>query len=118
MFGEYNDDSYLVYDESARVESVAKHTTFSAKSDPNAIPLSIPMSKDNGLVIAQETSVTTQYLTDMSNDEATLLRLYPNQPQRLVVTIYAEGWDRDMNNNINYANFSLNLVFGGRYAPL
>jgi hypothetical protein len=36
----------------------------------------------------------------------------------MVVTAYAEGWDRDTTNAINFANFSLNLVFGGIYAPL
>ncbi len=118
MFGEYNSDEFLVYDESARVNNIDKHTTFNALSAPGVQPLSIPLSKANGLEIAKETSVSTSYLTDFNNQNAVLLRLYPNLPQRMVVTVYAEGWDRDMHNDINYAAFALNLVFGGRYAPL
>lgn len=118
MFGEYNGDEYLIYDESARVDSVTNHSSFNAKTFPGIAPLSIPLSKQNGLVIAQENSATTDWLSDTNNPDAALLRLYPNEPQRLVVTVYAEGWDRDTTNDIHYANFALNLVFGGRYAPL
>jgi hypothetical protein len=118
MFGEYNSDDYLIYDESARVSSVTKHSAFEALTAPGIEPLSIPLSKQNGLVIAKEQSVTTSFMTDFSNPDAALLRLYPNEPQRLVVSIYAEGWDHDTTNDINLSSFLLNLVFGGRYAPL
>ncbi|MFA5235473.1 MAG: hypothetical protein WC399_01265 [Bacilli bacterium] len=118
MFGEYNADAYLVYDESARTVAVTEFSSFAANTAEEAIPLSIPMSKQNGLVIQRESSVTKHYLTDQTNPDAALMRLYPNEPQRMVVTAYAEGWDRDTTNAINFANFSLNLVFGGIYAPL
>jgi hypothetical protein len=118
MFGEYNDDAYLVYDESARAENVTHFSAFAANTALDAIPLSLPMSKASGLVIQRETSVTKHHLTDQSNPDAAFMHLYPNEPQRMVVTTYAEGWDRDATNAINHANFSLNLAFGGFYAPL
>ncbi len=118
LFGEYNDDAYLVYDESARATGVTEFSSFAANTALEATPLSIPLSKQNGLIIQRETSVTKHYLTDQTNPDAVLMRLYPNQPQRMVVTVYAEGWDRDTTNDINQAHFSLNLVFGGTYAPL
>lgn len=118
MFGEYNSDDYLVYDESARSTTIDRHSSFEALTAPGVEPLSIPLSKQNGLVITKEQSVTTAFLTDFNNPAAALLRLYPNEPQRLVVSIYAEGWDRDTTNDINLSSFLVNLVFGGRYAPL
>ena len=118
MFGEYNGDQYLVYDESARINEVSKYSSFVAETAPEAIPLSIPMSKQNGLVIAKEASYTTAALTNSQNPDNYLLRLYPNEPQRLVVSVYIEGWDIDANNDIIYASFIANIAFGGIYAPL
>ncbi len=118
MFGQYNGDEHLIYDESARVNSVSKNTSFNSVTAPGVSPLSIPLSKANGLVIATEPSVSKAFLTDTSNPDAVLLKLYPNEAQRLVVTVYAEGWDRDTTNAIHFASFAMNLAFGGRYAPL
>jgi hypothetical protein len=65
---------------------VTEFSSFAANTALEATPLSIPLSKQNGLIIQRETSVTKHYLTDQTNPDAALMRLYPNQPQRMVVT--------------------------------
>lgn len=114
MFGEYNSDDFLVYNEEARVTSVDKYNSFSALTHPMAVPLNIEASEANGLVIAKETTYTTAELVDQNLSANRLVHLRPNRPTRMVVSIYAEGWDLDATTETQYASFLLNLVLTGK----
>lgn len=114
MFGEYNGDEFLVYNEEARVTNVETYNSFSALTNPLATPLNIPASEANGLVIAQEQTFTTAMMIDQSNVNHRLVHLRPNRPTRMVVSIYAEGWDHDAVTETQFASFLLNLKLTGK----
>lgn len=114
MFGEYNSDEFLVYNEEARSTEVDHFTSFNALSNPNVLPLNIPASEANGLVIARETTYTLSQLSNQGISTNRLVNLRANRPTRMVVSVYAEGWDLDTNSDSQFASFLLQLKLTGR----
>jgi len=115
MFGEYNDPSKIIYSEGARSSAEKPLTSFNASTASGVNPLDLDASIDNGLVIAHENSKTTATLSNQTLDSSALAYLPEYTPVRLVVTVYAEGWDLDNTNLIQDASFLLNLTLTGRF---
>ncbi len=115
MFGEIDDPSKLIYSESGRASAEEPLTTFNASTYESVLPIDLEASLNNGLILGQETSHTTAELANKSNLENALVYLPEYTPVRVVVSVYAEGWDRDNNDFVERANFLLSLKLTGRY---
>ncbi|MCX5775688.1 MAG: hypothetical protein NTV44_04955 [Firmicutes bacterium] len=115
MFGEYNDASKLVYSETSRASAEKPFTSFNASTAKDVNPLDLETSIENGLVVVHEDSKTTATLADQTLNSSALAYLPEYTPTRLVVTVYAEGWDLDNTNLIQDASFLLNLTLTGRF---
>jgi len=115
MFGEYDDPSKIIYSENARSTAENPLTSFNASTAANVNPLDLEASIENGLSVAHENSKTTATLSDQTIDSSALAYLPEYVPVRLVVTVYAEGWDLDNTNLIQDASFLLNLTLTGRF---
>jgi hypothetical protein len=122
LYGEYNHDATLVYDEEARSSSYGDgHDCFHALSDKDAIPLDIAKSEsEGGLVIKKEETYT---LTDLEHDETTTKIGHPlaycpiGVPTRVILTVYVEGWDYDAIEKASYGAFDLTLSFSAFNMP-
>lgn len=115
LFGEVDDPSKIVYSESGRATALDPLTTFNASTYTSVSPIDMDASIANGLVMGQETSKTTGELANKELLESALAYLPENIPVRVVITVYAEGWDRDNNDFVERANFILSLKLTGRY---
>jgi hypothetical protein len=117
MYGEYNRDSAtLYYDEEARVNDITGEAScFNAKTADGVAPLDIPKSvKEGNLQIKTEETYPLSALTP--DEEGQDLRhplLYCplNEPVRLVVSVYVEGWDYDTISSVASGYFNLDLKF-------
>jgi hypothetical protein len=126
LFGEYNSDTAkLVYDEAGRVNTVSGEiTAFNAKTSPKVTePLDLAKSaSEGGLVIAHEKTYTLTELSEMNVNTGDPIRplcyIKAGSYQRVVVSIYLEGWDPDMNDSISGAQFNLSLAFSGYLKPM
>ncbi len=68
-------------------------------------------------LIAHEQSYSLQELNVFAETKHPLLFVPANSTRRMVMSIYAEGWDKDCTNAVEFASFATNVVFTGRYAP-
>jgi hypothetical protein len=117
MFGEYNrDEATLYYDEEARVSDITGEAScFNAKTADGVAALDVPKSiKEGNLKIATE---KTYSLSELTPDEEGQSLKHPllyaplNEPTRLVVTVYVEGWDYDTISSVASGYFNLDLKF-------
>ncbi len=115
MFGEIDDPSKIVFSENGRATAEEPLTTFNASTYESVMPIDLQASLDNGLVIGHETSLTTAELANQELLDNAIAYLPEYTPIRVVVSIYAEGWDRDNNDFVERANFLLSLKLTGRY---
>lgn len=123
LYGEYNADAVLQYDESARVSTLSGTAScFNALSDPQAQCLNLAKSTSvGGLKIATEKSYTLSALEGPDNGTGSHWKegLHPiaycpaYEETRVVVSLYAEGWDRDAVDSINKSVYDLKLAFAG-----
>jgi hypothetical protein len=117
MFGEYNKGSAsLIYDDEARINDIAGEAScFNAKTADGVAALDVPKSiKEGNLKIATE---KTYSLSELTPDEEGQSLKHPllyaplNEPTRLVVTVYVEGWDYDTISSVASGYFNLDLKF-------
>lgn len=125
MFGDYNyDTAKLVYNEAGRVNTVSGEiTAFNAKTSPKVTdPLNIQDSiATGGLVIQHEKTYTLSELSAMNSAGdpiRPLCYITAQTYQRVVISIYLEGWDPDMNDSISGAQFNISLAFSGYLKPM
>jgi len=125
LFGDYNHETAkLVYNEAGRVNTVSGEiTAFNAKTSPKVTdPLNIQDSIDTGgLVIQHEKTYTLSELSAMNSAGDPIRPLCYIQAgtyQRVVVSIYLEGWDPEMNDSISGAQFNISLAFSGYLKPM
>lgn len=72
---------------------------------------------DSKGLIAHEKTYTLKELDLDADDKHPLLFIPAGSTRRMVMSIYAEGWDKDCTNAVEFASFATNVVFSGRYAP-
>lgn len=115
LYGEY-DVNALKYvaplNESTPME-LSERTTFNAHH-PSGVQL---VDMDVDYKIAKENSVPLDSLKYYEEDplkaSRPIVSLKANEKKRLVVSLYVEGWDKDMTDAIKDAAFNINLSFLG-----
>ena len=104
FFGEYNDESLLVYDEPSSEDSelIGRASEFNAKHKKGAYTVNLEISIENGFIPKKENSLTLKeadITTDEGKDTGIRIPLKAYEPKKIVLSMYLEGWDRD---NIGY----------------
>ncbi len=116
FFGEYNDESKLVYSDPLINDSVlvGRVDKFNAKHRKESRIVDIEASEANGLVRGKEKSLTLKE-ADISTDEGyndgIRIKLKAFEKKKIVLSMYLEGWDKD---NIGYTEkgqFTANIQF-------
>jgi hypothetical protein len=116
LYGDYNKNgASLIYDTQSRVTSLsAPATAFNALTSPDAQSLNLARSLSEGnLIIQHEVTHTLSELTNQDETKYPIVYIPADQNKRVVISIYLEGWDRDMVDSIGNAHFNLNLCFTG-----
>ena len=117
LYGEYEGEP--VFGEPLSEETINPDGT---KSKKGSRPLLEEESAQNGLTIAKEESKTLEELTNPGTTStvsaAPIARLSANVPERTVITIYLEGWDKEVNDLVEDGSFSLKLEFNALLLPL
>lgn len=127
VYGEYDPNSTLIYDSPSETDSSlsGRATCFNAIHKAGIERFNLEKSKQAGLSFKEEKTYT---LEEMSISKETgqydpetmrpIALLKREQPTRVVVTIYLEGWDYDVTEAIGNGSFTLGLSFRGLAAPI
>ena len=104
FFGEYNDESLLVYNppQSSDSELVGRLSEFNSKHRKGVRTVNLEESIENGFIPKKENSLTlaqADITTDEGKDTGIRIPLKAYEPKKIVLSMYLEGWDRD---NIGY----------------
>ncbi len=123
LYGEYNSDAELIYSEAAFVNELSeKETCFNALSMPGTQALDIEKSiEESNLTIKEEETYTLVDLASIGTNtlpNMPLCSVHANSTQRMVITIYIEGWDLDCTEDVASSVFDVNLSFSGVLAPI
>lgn len=108
VYGEINDYDKVVYDNPNPSDVLAEGelTCFNANKAQGTRSFNLEESLNNGLEIAKENSIT--------NDEFETkiqIPLVAQEPTKIVLSIYLEGWDLDNTNLVQQASFLAGLKF-------
>jgi len=101
VYGDVTNRDKLVYDESAGSEPVIKGT----KHKEGVRVFNLEKSIANGAEIAYEQSSGFDTIQD-----DLVIHLEAKTPKRIVLSIFAEGWDKYNSNLLMYASFNLKLT--------
>lgn len=113
LYGEYNynDSQIKYYDVNPQQTTPSQFTSFDALTAKGVKAIDFDSSiNQGGLVMNKETSYSLVELQNMD-----LLHLESEVPERMVISIYIEGWDRQTVDAVASSNFNVNLVFGANY---
>jgi len=110
LFGECSNKDKIVY--GGDIDKTLD--VFNGNTREGVSPLNLKESISNGLEFASESTFT---LNQLGLDDGTnpLLYIPAKTEQRLVVTIYLEGWDAQATNAIGYSTLNIKLAFNGLY---
>ncbi len=109
LYGEYQNSDKLLYGSNNfnAGGEINKTTTFSAMTKTNVNHIDLNRSILNGLSVAEEDSISSSELKEMRH----LFLLKGNEPYRVVLSIYLEGWDLDNTSLAMYGAFNASLTF-------
>lgn len=117
-FGEYNNESKLIYDtsldEDTPLSLSGRVTKFNAKHRKGTRVVNIEQSEANGFIRGKENSLTlneADITTDEGKDSGIRIKLDAFEKKKVVLSMYLEGWDKD---NIGYTEkgqFTANIQF-------
>lgn len=116
FFGEYNsaDNPTFIYGDAAAEDSPVNGipSCFTASTKAGVRPLDLSRSiSEGGLKIATEKSyVLSDLVPPKSGLGHPLLYCYADEPKRIVISIYCEGWDLDSIESVGYASFDMSVV--------
>ncbi len=118
IFGDVNDKSLIVYSnlnpgDSETYEFPNKEpSAFNAKHYESAKKFNKTASEANGFVIAKENSLFLDEFDDAHRPFAPLqIPVYKEQPTKIIVSMYIEGWDEISINSTMGTNFEADLKF-------
>ena len=107
VYGDLNDRSKIVYDSPSASSSLTGiPNCFNAEHSETAYRFNLEQSLANGLEIAKE-----QSMTPSQAEEYLGIPVYAEEPSKIVLSIYLEGWDLDNTNQAMYAAFNISLKF-------
>jgi hypothetical protein len=103
FFGEYNDESLLVYEENEfNTEVEGRPSEFNARHRKGTQVVNLEKSIENGFIPKKENSLSL-HEADIANEEGkdkgVRIKLKAFEPKKIVLSMYLEGWDRD---NVGY----------------
>lgn len=105
LYGETSNTDHLAFSNEGRDSIEQSYSVFDANTKAGVSHLDIETSKQNGLVIAKENSLSLEEAKNITFEVAS------GVSKRIVLSIYLEGWDLD-NTNLNmYAHFACGLSF-------
>ena len=115
-FGEYNNESKLIYDESLDEDEPlsGRVDKFNAKHRKGTHVANIELSEANGFVRGVENSLTLKeadITTAEGYENGIRVKLNAFEKKKIVLSMYLEGWDKD---NIGYTEkgqFTANIQF-------
>jgi len=117
VFGEVDNRSNIVYNESARSTTPAEYdNSFQALSESTAMAYDETASLANGMIGRIEDSSTIYTLQDTTNSANAIAFLPGNTDARVSISIYAEGWDKDCTDYVEQSKFLADYVFETQYA--
>lgn len=104
FFGEYNDESLLIYNPASSSDSEleGRATEFNAKHKKGVRTVNLEKSIENGFKPKVEQSLTLKEadITTAEGQESGIrIKLNAYEPKKIVLSMYLEGWDRD---NVGY----------------
>lgn len=115
LYGEFYNEDKIIYDPSSSTDSEYEYpdvepNAFNAKHKADVKRFNKEQSLANGLIIKEENSHS---LDEFNNHAYTPLNIpvYANKANRIVLSIYIEGWDLDSVNYTMGAGFIANLKF-------
>lgn len=117
LYGSYQNEDKIVYREEARIINqpfTGLGGGFLANSYEFATPVDVEESLKNGVIGEYENTLKP---IDIKNDkhqvkaENALAEVGHDIPTRIVVSVWAEGWDRDCNALSQNSHFEFSLVF-------
>ena len=116
FFGEYNDESKIKYDPANDVDSVleGRATKFNAKHQKGVRNVNLYDSIQNGFVPKVEKSLTLEeadITTTEGAESGVRIKLKAFIPQKIVLSMYLEGWDVDNTNYVEQAKFNADIKF-------
>lgn len=127
LYGRYSllNGANLVYSENARATGLEKHELvggFFANSWGNANPVDVEQSKvinGENLILYEENALDKKRTTSSSTNaykriENALTYVKRNEAKKLIVTMWAEGWDLDCGKDSSDASFIANIILNGR----
>ena len=121
LFGDYtyldpdNEDlPYLPAVTEDKPAEEGEHTCFNAGTRKGVRPLDVD-NLDKYVRFATEQSISPE-VADVSKhpdneEEGYLIRLTPNEPHKLILSVYLEGWDRDNVDATQEAAFNMSIHF-------
>ena len=127
VYGEYDMNMTPAYDSPKETDSslMGEATCFNAIHKAGIERFNLEKSEQNGLFFKEEKTYTLEEMSiskeDGQFDERSMrpiALLKREEPTRVVVTIYLEGWDYDVTEAIGNGSFSLGLSFRGLAAPM
>ena len=109
LYGDYSNSDKVIYgtNEYNYDDTNFKPSTFVAKTATSANHIDLNKSIENGLVVEKEDSISSSELKEKRH----LFLLKQDEPYRVVLSIYLEGWDLDNTSLAMYGAFNANLVF-------
>lgn len=111
VYGEtYNRDK-MIYDEPTNidVEPIGEYSAFNARIKGTAHHFNYEASVANGFSIKTEESLTYDDLQGL--DTKIKIPVYKNEPRKVVLSVYLEGWDRQNVNTTMGASFLSDIAF-------
>lgn len=127
LFGEYENDERVVYDESGREnhdELPLVSNGLLANSKEEVLPVDIEKSIENGVDGKYQKTYSLNQISAKNEDTERKFSLftsggegeYNSLPayQKVIVTVWSEGWDKDSIVYPSSSHFNMKLVFGGK----
>lgn len=108
VFGEVKNRDKIIYGDKLDLDSelIGEETSFNARSKKGVCPYKVDESLSNGVEIAKEDSIMPEEI-----EERIMIPLKHEEPKRIVLSIYMEGWDLDCTNAHMGGSFDLGLGF-------
>ena len=118
FYGEYNDESLLVYDVASATDSEIEGGTtadmFHARHKAGVRPVNLVDSIANGFIPKKENSLSLDE-ADISKDvgqaNGVRIKIRPYEVTKIVLSLYLEGWDRDNTSIVEQGKFNADIKF-------
>jgi hypothetical protein len=107
--------------DSSLTDTSADPSAFNAETQANVRPLNIEKTDANGVKLINAVSEDTKTVDEVKATDSKGYPLYPiatldsGESQRIVISYYIEGWDKDVINTVEYASFTSLLTLNGVY---